>query len=142
MRARGFGLWFFTIVFVLCEAGCIQRQNSKNVVPNHVGAVTALYEMSKSKLGHAPSDEKEFKKAMQAVSVKPQNFKVNSFNELLVSERDGQPLTVVYGPAAANSNFIVSEQTGVNGKRMVGLRTGIVEEVDDVQYKQLTASAH
>jgi hypothetical protein len=139
MRARGIGLLFFTTVFVVREAGCILRQNSKNVVPNHVGAVTALYEMSKSKLGHAPSDEKEFKKAMQAVSVKPQNFKVNSFNELLISERDGQPLTVVYGPAAASSNFIVSEQTGVNGKRMVGLRTGIVEEMDDAQYKALTA---
>jgi len=104
-----------------------------------VGAVTALYELSKSKLGYAPSDEKEFKKAMQTVSVKPQNFKVDSFDELLISERDGQPLTVVYGPAAANSNFIVSEQTGVNGKRMVGLRTGIVEEIDDAQYKALMA---
>jgi|1186.fasta_scaffold304406_2 hypothetical protein len=142
MSARGLGLLFFTTVFVVREAGCVQRQNLKNVIPNHVGAVTALYEMSKSKLGHAPSDEKEFKKAMQTVSVKPKNFKVDSFDELFISERDGQPLTVVYGPAAANSNFIVSEQTGVSGKRMVGLRTGIVEEVDDVQYKQLTASAH
>jgi hypothetical protein len=136
---RGFGLLFLATVFVACEAGCNLRQNSKNSAPNHVGAVTALYELSKSKLGHAPSDEKEFKKAMQTVSVKPQNFKVDSFDELLVSERDGQPLTVVYGPAAANSNFIVSEQTGVNGKRMVGLRTGIVEEMDDAQYKAITA---
>jgi hypothetical protein len=126
-------------VFVGREAGCNLRQNSKKSVPNHVGAVTALYELSKSKLGHAPSDEKEFKKAMQTVSVKPQNFKVDSFDDLLISERDGQPLTVVYGPAATNSNFIVSEQTGVNGKRMVGLRTGIVEEMDDAQYKALTA---
>src|SRR5689334_17998479 len=129
MRARGFGLLLLTTVFVVREVGC--SQNSKNVAPNHVGAVTALYEMSKSKLGHAPSDEKEFKSAMQRVSVKPQNFKVNSFDELFISERDGQPLTVVYGPAAANSSIIVSEQTGVNGKRMVGLRTGMVEEVDE-----------
>jgi len=139
ISVRGFGLLFLATVFVVPEAGCNLRQNSKKSVPNHVGAVTALYELSKSKLGHAPSDEKEFKKAMQTVSVKPQNFKVDSFDELLISERDGQPLTVVYGPAAANSNFIVSEQTGVNGKRMVGLRTGIVEEMDDAQYKALTA---
>ena len=136
---RGFGLLFLATVFVVREAGCILRQNSKKSVPNHVGAVTALYELSTSKLGHAPSDEKEFKKTMQTVSVKPQNFKVDSFDDLLISERDGQPLTVVYGPAAANSNFIVSEQTGVNGKRMVGLRTGIVEEIDDAQYKALMA---
>jgi hypothetical protein len=140
MRARGFGLLFLTTVFVVCEAGCNLRQNSKNKVPNHVGAVTSLYEMSASKLGHVPSDEKEFKKAMQTVSVKPQNFKVNSFDELLISERDGQPLTVVYGPAAANSKFIVSEQTGVNGKRMVGLHTGMVEEVDEVSFNALTKS--
>ena len=63
---------------------------------------------------------------------------IDSFDELFISERDGQPLTVAYGPAAANSNFIVSEQTGVNGKRMVGLRTGIVEEMDEAQYKALT----
>ena len=138
ISVRGFGLLFLSTVFVVREAGCNLRQNSKKSVPNHVGAVTALYELSKSKLGHTPSDEKEFKKAMQTVSLKPQNFKVDSFDELLMSERDGQPLTVVYGPAAANSNFIVSEQTGVNGKRMVGLRTGIVEEMDDAQYKALT----
>jgi hypothetical protein len=139
ISVRGFGLLFLATFFVVREAGCNPRQNSKKSVPNHVGAVTALYELSKSKLGHAPSDEKEFKKAMQTVSVKPQNFKVDSFDDLLISERDGQPLTVVYGPAAANSNFIVSEQTGVNGKRMVGLRTGIVEEIDDAQYKALMA---
>ena len=139
ISVREFGLVFLATVFVMPETGCNLRQNSKKSVPNHVGAVTALYELSKSKLGHAPSDEKEFTKAMQTVSVKPQNFKVDSFDELLISERDGQPLTVVYGPAAANSNFVVSEQTGVNGKRMVGLRTGIVEEMDDAQYKALTA---
>jgi hypothetical protein len=139
ITVRRFGLLFLATVFVVREAGCNLRQNSTKSVPNHVGAVTALYELSKSKLGHAPSDEKDFKKAMQTISVKPQNFKVDSFEELLISERDGQPLTVVYGPAAANSNFIVSEQIGVNGKRMVGLRTGIVEEMDDAQYKALTA---
>jgi len=142
ISVRGFGLLFLATVFVVREAGCNLRQNSKKSAPNHVGAVTALYELSKSKLGHTPSDEKEFKKAMQTVSVKPQNFKVDSFDELLISERDGQPLTVVYGPAAASSNFIVSEQTGVNGKRMVGLRTGIVEEMDEAQYKVLTVSKH
>jgi len=142
ISVRGFGLLFLAALFVVRETGCNLRQSSKKSVPNHVGAVTALYELSKSKLGHAPSDEKEFKKAMQTVSVKPQNFKVDSFDELLVSERDGQPLTVVYGPAAANSNFIVSEQTGVSGKRMVGLRTGIVEEMDEEQYKALSGSKH
>jgi hypothetical protein len=142
ISVRGFRLLFLATVFVVPEAGCNLRQTSKKSAPNHVGAVTALYELSKSKLGHAPSDEKEFKKAMQTVSVKPQNFKVDSFDELLISERDGQPLTVVYGPAEANSNFIVSERTGVNGKRMVGLRTGIVEEIDEAQYKVLTGSKH
>jgi hypothetical protein len=139
---RRFGLLFLATVFAMREAGCNLGQNSKKSVPNHVGAVTSLYQLSKAKLGHAPSDEKEFKKAMQTVSLKPQNFKVDSFDELLISERDGQPLTIVYGPAAANSNFIVAEQTGVNGKRMVGLRTGIVEEMDEAQYKVLTGSKH
>jgi hypothetical protein len=139
ISVRGFGLLFLATLFVVLETGCNLRQSSKKSVPNHVGAVTALYELSKSKLGHTPRDEKEFKKAMQTVSVKPQNFKVDSFEELFISERDGQPLTVVYGPAAVNSAFIVSEQTGVNGKRMVGLRTGIVEEIDEGEYKLLTA---
>jgi hypothetical protein len=135
-------LLFLAALFVVREAGCNLRQNSTKSVPNHVGAITALYELSKSKLGHPPSDEKEFKRAIQTVSLKPQNFKVDSFDELLISERDGQPLTVVYGPAAANSNFIVSEQTGVNGKRMFGLRTGIVEEKDEGQNKALAGPKH
>lgn len=142
IRVRRFGLLFLATAFVVREAGCNLRHNSKNSAPNHVGAVSALYQLSKSKLGHAPSDEKEFKKAIQTVSVKPQNFKVDSFDELFISERDGQPLTIMYGQAAANSNFIVSEQAGVNGKRMVGLRTGIVEEMDEAQYKALTGPKH
>ena len=78
----------------------------------------------------------------QTLSVKPEQMKVGSFDELFVSERDGQPLVVVYGSPPKDSDVVVYEQTGVNGKRLVGHRIGMVEEVDEAQYKDLTASKH
>ena len=64
---------------------------------------------------------------------------VDSFDELFVSDRDGKPLVVVYGSRLKDSDVLIYEQTGVNGKRLVGHRIGMVEEVDEAEYKKLTA---
>jgi hypothetical protein len=71
-----------------------------------------------------------------------EKLRVDSIDELFVSERDGQPLVVVYGSPPAGSDVVVYEHTGVNGKRLVGHRIGMVEEADEATFKSLTASKH
>jgi hypothetical protein len=109
---------------------------------SHVRLLTNVYSMAASKLGHVPHDQQEFKQTIAALAVKPEKMKVGSIDELFVSERDGQPLVVVYGALPKDSDVVVYEQTGVDGKRQVGHRIGMVEEVDEARYKELTSVKH
>jgi hypothetical protein len=130
-------------LLIASSLGCArQYESSQSVEKSHVRSLTVLHGLAVAKLGHLPRDEKEFKRAIATLSVKPKQMKVGSFDELFVSERDGKPLVLVYGAQNKNLDVVVYEQTGVNGKRLVGHRIGMVEEVDDEQYKKLTASSH
>jgi hypothetical protein len=124
---------------VTMSTGCARRgDGSQDLEKSHVRAVTILHGLAVAKLGHEPRDEKEFKQAIAKLSVTPEKMKVGSFDELFVSERDGKPLIVIYGSPTKNSDVLVYEQTGVNGKRLLGHRIGVVEDVDDAQLKSLT----
>ena len=135
-----YGLFALSVMLVSDTSCDRQAVNSHNLDKSHVRSLTALHGLATSKLRHPPSDEKEFKQALATLSVKPEQMKVGSFDELFVSERDGKPLVVVYGVSNKNSDVLVYEQTGVNGKRLVGHRIGVVEEVDEAEYKKLTGS--
>ena len=47
---------------------------------------------------------------------------------------------MVYGTPPKNSDVVVYGQVGVNGQRQIGHRIGIVEQVDEGRYKELTAA--
>ena len=125
---------------LLACAGCHGNDDSAlKREMSHVRLLTNLHGLATSKLGHTPRDEQEFKQGIAAAHISPEKLKVGSIDELFVSERDGQPLGVVYGTPPKNSDVVVYEQVGVNGMRQVGHRIGVVEEVDEAQYKALTA---
>jgi hypothetical protein len=129
--------------FLLASVGCHgSDENAVKRESSHVRLLTNLHGLASSKLGHAPHDEQEFKQGIAAAHMSPEKLKVGSIDELFVSERDGQPLVVVYGTPPKNSDVVVYEQVGVNGKRQIGHRIGMVEEVDEAQYKELTAFKH
>jgi hypothetical protein len=98
--------------------------------------------MASSKLGHNPGNSEEFKQIIPRLGLSLEKLSVNSVDDLFVSERDGQPLVVIYGPSNPTSDVIVHEQTGVNGKRQVGHKIGLVEEVDDARFKELMGAKH
>jgi len=138
---RGLSMLFVFLVLSASTLGCARRvENLQKLDNSHVRSLTMLHGLAVAKLGHVPRDEKEFKQAIAKLSVTPEKMRVGSFDELFVSERDGKPLIVVYGAPNKNSDVLVYEQTGVNGKRLVGHRIGVVEEVDETEYKKLTAS--
>jgi len=104
---------------------------------SHVRVLTMMYNSVSAKLGRHPKDEQEFKDTLRKSDVSLEALKVDSIDELFVSERDGQPLVVVYGPTTPGSDVVVYEQTGVNGMRLVGHEIGMVEEVDEQRFREL-----
>ena len=129
--------------FLLASAGCNgKNENALKVESSHVRLLTNLHGLASSKLGHAPRDEQDFKQGIAAAHMSPEKLKVGSIDELFVSERDGQPLVVVYGTPPKNSDVVVYERAGVNGKRQIGHRIGMVEEVDETHFNELVPGTH
>lgn len=108
---------------------------------SHIRLLTSLYVKAGADLGHNPSSEAEFKQAIADSDVKLENLKVQSVDELFVSERDGKPLVVVYGAPLKTSDVIVYEQEGVNGLKEVGHKIGRVEEVDAAAFAKLVPAS-
>ena len=123
-----------TALFVGCSD---VSEKTVNKELSHVRIVTMLYAKALSQLGHPPKDEQEFKQAISSSNISLQSLKVDSIDQVFVSDRDGQPLVVVYGPPKSGSDVIVYEQTGVDGKRLVGHKIGMVDEVDEARFKEL-----
>jgi hypothetical protein len=141
--ARGLAILLLAPAFVAASAGCRAKDESAvKRESSHVRLLTNLHGMASSKLGHVPRDMQEFKQTIAKLNLSPDKLKVASVDELFVSERDGLPLIVVFGSAPAVSDVVVYEHTGLNGMRQIGHKIGMVEEVDEAQYKILTASKH
>jgi hypothetical protein len=126
------------VVGAVC-LGCGRGSNSEpvKIESSHARLLTMLYNRMSSRLGHSPRDEKEFKNAIASANIPPQNMKVDSIDQVFISERDGKPLVVAYAGPAPGSDVIIYEQEGVNGKRMIGHSIGMVEEVDEARFREL-----
>lgn len=139
-NARSVPILLLVSFFIAGCAGC--REKNENAIKQETSRVrllTALHALATSKLGHRPRDMQEFKQTIAKLSVTTEKLRVDSIDELFVSERDGQPLVVTYGSTPLASDVVVYEQIGLNGKRQVGHKIGMVEEVDEAQFKDLIA---
>lgn len=110
---------------------------------SHLRAITALYFRAASSLGHNPTSEAEFKQAIADAKPDLGVLGVNGIDELFVSERDGKPIVVRYGPDSgrAGRGVVAYEQEGVNGVRLVGSASGQIQEADATQFAQLVPDA-
>jgi hypothetical protein len=68
---------------------------------------------------------------------------VSDVDELFVSERDGQPYVLFYGPppAGVGADVVGYEQKGMDGKRYVGYSLGVVSEADEQRFNELVPPA-
>jgi hypothetical protein len=124
------------LLLIGCNAGA---REAKKKETSHVRAITALYARASSTLGHNPKNEQEFKSAVSGADVNLKAFGVENIDELFVSERDGKPLVILYGPAPKGvaPGVIVYEQEGAGGVRQVGFKIGQVEEADATRFAEL-----
>lgn len=100
---------------------------------SHLRTLVALYAYATSQLRHEPKSEAEFKEFIaQSGGPVLQRLELTSPDALFVSERDGQPFAVVYAPrpAGVDREVVAYEQTGVDGRRLVGFKLGEIKELD------------
>jgi hypothetical protein len=128
--------WRWLLLVLLTGCGVGGSRGPKEGL-SHVKLLASLYMRASRELGHPPKNEEEFKAAIQKANVPLEALKVNNLDELFESERDGRPLVVLYGSSSAGTDVIVYEQTGVDGKRLVGHSIGSVEEVDEAKFREL-----
>lgn len=91
--------------------------------------------------GQPPANEAQFKQFIEKndAFLKQRQLDLAS---VFVSERDGKPYVVLYGPPKGPYDLIgqpvvAYEQDGVNGKRFVANTMGAVEEVDEARFHHL-----
>jgi len=129
--------WLALIAAALL-VGCGSNAGSATKGVSHVGAISALYFKATSVLGRSPADEQEFKAAVAKGPMDLDVLGVSSVDELFVSDRDGQPLVILYGPRLKNSHGVIAyEQTGKDGVRLVGTSNGQVIEADATRFSKL-----
>jgi hypothetical protein len=103
--------------------------------------LTRLYTRVSTELGRPPKDEAEFKEKIKAVNPDLSAVGATSVDDLFVSDRDGQPVVVVYGQPLKGTDVVIYEKAGVDGKRLVGHKIGSVEEVEAAQFAELVPNA-
>src|SRR4051812_45982579 len=108
------------ILLAASIVGCARSKEAAKSGRTHTALLTSLYTRASSMLGHDPKDEQEFKATLEKANIPLDALKVSSLDEVFVSERDGQPLVVVYSGKLPNSDVVVYEKAGVDGKRLLG----------------------
>jgi hypothetical protein len=109
-----------------------------------VGAIVAMHNMMETTTGHPPPNEQAFKEFIgKNGSHVIARAKVTGVDELFTSDRDGQPLVIVYGkyPAGMAAKIVCFEKNGAEGKRFVGFNSGAVELIEDARFNTLVPAS-
>jgi hypothetical protein len=122
------------VLLMGCGGGSAGTNRAKEV--SHVGAITTLYFRADSVLRKSPASEQEFKEVIAQQNIDPDVLGVGSTDELFVSDRDGQPLVIIYGQTAPQG-VVAYEQAGKDGVRLVGFKNGQIEETDPARFAKL-----
>lgn len=128
--------------------GCSSAESKQSLdrESSHLRWLVRLY-VAASQHNGPPKNEAELKQAIAGMDAGMLDralagAKVESADELFVSERDGLPYVILYGkrPRGANGGIVGYEQQGIDGSRYVGYTLGMVEEADQQQFEKLVPS--
>jgi hypothetical protein len=130
-------------------AGCSHKKLDRptGVTPHRMEAFAACYSMYLGKhQGHFPADEATLKTFTRSdCKYVLSKHGISDADSIFVSDRDNKPLEVTYAKAAGTrelgpETIIAQEETGVAGKRLVALGSGVVREFDAATLDRITRS--
>src|SRR5688572_11732194 len=90
-------LFAFIALSIIAVAGCSSESSSVAGKIPRVQSLTSVYNRVARELGRPPKDEQEFKEKVKNSDINLEALNVGTVDELFISDRDGQPLGVVYG---------------------------------------------
>ena len=134
----------------MCLVGCGGTQTASQVTEEStLKPVAVFYSRYVSQhRGQPPQDEEAFRKYLSTITAEElKGFGIASVDEMLISKRDGQPYTILYGPPTGPATgpggtpIIAYETQGVDGKRFVASSIGGVVEVDEAEFAKLVPQA-
>ncbi|HEX3600733.1 MAG TPA: hypothetical protein VHU84_11360 [Lacipirellulaceae bacterium] len=120
-------------------AGCSHKKFDRptGVTPQRMEVLAACYSMYLGKhQGHFPPEESTLKTFIRSdCKYILSKHGISDAGSIFVSDRDNKPLEVTYAKGAGTREFgpetiIAHEETGVAGKRLVALGSGVVREFD------------
>jgi len=121
--------------------GCSgSTESARQRESSHLRALVTFFNYAATKLGHRPANEAELKSFIAANGAQTlETSHISNADELFVSERDGEPFVVLYGPAPSGParDVIAYERTGVGGHRLVAYSIGAIGEVDEQEFAGL-----
>jgi hypothetical protein len=130
----------------LTGSGCGRSQRQKQAIQQaNLREIAVLYgQFQASHRGQAPANEAEFIEFLRSAGGKGPKSAVDGAAALLPSSpRDGKPYVIVYGqpktqPGPGVMAIVAYEHDGMEGKRLVANSLGMILEVDQTRFEQLT----
>lgn len=115
----------------------------ENISVSHLGLIAQSYEQFRTRnRGKAPQDVAELKAFAEGSNLLSSNG-ISRFDELLLSERDSQPLVLCFGKDLIRSRgrtIIGYEAAGKENERLIAFEGGVVEAYDPQEFARLIPS--
>jgi hypothetical protein len=139
--------WFLLVALAASGCGDSDALNSPTALKMK-GLANAYLDYVVGAGGNAPADEGALKKHMLGLRASVQydcHIDPNNIESSFVSQRDKEPLVVIYGQAvgtiSGNSKQVIAhEKTGTNGKRLVAFVSTKVDIVDEAELERLKSA--
>ena len=134
-----------TMTFALIGCGDRTATQVASMNKSNIQRLSNLYAAHQNyKGGKGPKDEASFRTFVtefDPAKLKMMQIDSGKIDDLFKSERDGQPFVFRFnvGGGRGSVSAVVFEQTGKDGKRMVGYTSAEPQEVDEAKYKDLLA---
>jgi len=147
-RLRPFRCLVLSTIVAVLIAGCGPNNALSSPTALHMKGLANAYLDHVVGANGPPADEATFKKHMKGLRASVQydyHIDPNNIDASFVSERDGQPLVVMYGEGPGkisgdSKKVIAHEKTGKNGKRLVVFASTKVDIVTEAELEKLKAA--
>lgn len=128
-------------LMAVCLLGCSNGSDAaRQKQTSHLRTLISFYNAAGRVQGGVPQSEEKLREYIEAEG-KPvlERLEIPTVDDLFVSERDGQPFTVFYGkkPKGVRPDVVAYETTGVDGTRQVGFSLGMIQDVDETEFREL-----
>jgi hypothetical protein len=132
------------VLFALSSVGCGGSSSGTTGGPqaSNLRSIGSAYQLFLKQHRRLPANEDQFREYVELVAAEDLKAKNLTVDQLMTSERDGQPYVVVCSdnPPPDGSVLAAYEQVGVEGRRYVADTAGNVTEVDGASFRELVSN--